>query len=240
MKINGYMVFDVESVGLHGEAFAAGWVTMGLDGKINSEGISGVSPHKCSGSMDGLQWVMANCVDLDSYCTQNGSDLVRMEFWSNWMHAKKLGYVLAADCAWPVEARFLIECVRDDFRMREWEGPYPLIDIASIILAHGDDPLQTFERVPNELPAHNPLNDARQSARILAKYLKLGGSMTRNEFAHLARTITIQDFQDGKRICVNSCTKEQLFDVFWIAAKQFGFETLEKEIPLDRPAETRE
>jgi hypothetical protein len=50
-------------------------------------------------------------------------------------------------------------------------GPYPLHDLASILLAHGRDPLAKNERLPEELPEHDPLNDARQSARLLHEVL---------------------------------------------------------------------
>jgi hypothetical protein len=40
------------------------------------------------------------------------------------------------------------------------------------ILALGRDPLATNERLPDELPAHNPLCDARQSARLLIEALR--------------------------------------------------------------------
>jgi len=68
-----------------------------------------------------------------------------------------------------VEARFLIQCIEDDHYAREWWGPYPLIDVASLRMAAGLDPLGTEERIEllGELPEHDPLADARQSARLL-------------------------------------------------------------------------
>ena len=55
---------------------------------------------------------------------------------------------------------------------REWQGPYPLHDLASVILALGGNALELTERLPDELPAHHPLMDARQSARQLVACLK--------------------------------------------------------------------
>ena len=62
--------------------------------------------------------------------------------------------------------------VDDDLERREWQGPYPLHDLASVLLALGADALAVAERRPNELPAHHPLMDARQSARQLVECLK--------------------------------------------------------------------
>ncbi len=93
--------------------------------------------------------------------------MVRAAFWRRWICWKEQGAVLAADCAWPVEARFLMACVEDSLLEREWQGPYPLIDIGSVLLAKELDPVATFSRLPDEVPIHNPLKDAIQSARIL-------------------------------------------------------------------------
>jgi hypothetical protein len=71
-----------------------------------------------------------------------------------------------------VEANFLSACVRLNHAEREWQGPYPLHDLASVLLALGADALAVTERLPDELPAHHPLMDARQSARQLVACFK--------------------------------------------------------------------
>src|SRR5205823_5852392 len=96
---------------------------------------------------------------------------VRDSFWNKWQQWKNQGALLVADCGWPVEARFLAACV-DDFPIsREWEGPYPFHDLASILFAHGKDPTAKYERKRDELPEHDPKADAEQSARILIELL---------------------------------------------------------------------
>ena len=75
---------------------------------------------------------------------------------------------MVADCPWPVEAKFLNACVRE-YGMA---GPYPLIDVGSVVLARGGDPTGPFDRLPNELPKHDPLADARQSARVFIEHLR--------------------------------------------------------------------
>jgi len=71
------------------------------------------------------------------------------------------------ECGWPVEANFLEACIRDYPKTRNWEGPYPMHEIATLMLAAGMDPMGTYERLPEELPAHEPLADVRLSARLL-------------------------------------------------------------------------
>jgi hypothetical protein len=173
-----YMVFDVESVGLHGEGFAVGWVF--VNGQEVSPGECRFcdSDHAVASSDESREWVGENVPNLEHYANIPGKRCrspreVRDKFWEAWEYAKGLGATLAADCLWPVEARFLIACIDDDLPTREWAGPYPFIDIASVRLAAGLDPLGTVDRLPDERPVHDPLADARQSARLLIEALAI-------------------------------------------------------------------
>lgn len=169
-----YFVFDVESIGLHGEGFAVGWVVVDSDtGKTIREGEANCDPRKAKGNMDGHGWVEENYPAPREY-THPSIRSVRAAFVSAWLGTKFDSETwMAADCPWPVEARFLAECV-DFGLLNESECPYPLIDIASMGLAVGVSPLGARGRWPNEQPPHDPLNDARQSARLLLEYLRLG------------------------------------------------------------------
>lgn len=87
--------------------------------------------------------------------------------------AKATGELLAADCAWPVEARFLAACVDALPDERRFAGPYPLMEISTWMMAAGQDPMKTHARLESELPQHNPLADARQSARLLMEAIEV-------------------------------------------------------------------
>jgi hypothetical protein len=163
------MVFDVESVGLHGEGFAYGYVVITEEGEEISSSVAGCDPRRALGRSGDLEWVLEN-VTSPHNC--DDPKQVRHFFWQAWDMHRGWGTLLAADCLWPVEARFLAECVSDDPVTRYWAGPYPFIDIASVRLAAGLDPLGTNERLLQEEPAHNPLADARQSARLLVEALR--------------------------------------------------------------------
>ena len=177
-----FMVFDCESVGLHGETYAVGWCLINRAGRLIAEWCDACDPAKAEGDDVGRDWLGANApMPAMGYNARSPYD-VRHEFWKAWRAAEEQGAVLVADCAWPVEARFLAACVDDHTLARGWEGPYPLHDLASIRLAAGLDPLGTEERLPDELPVHCPLADAKQSARLLVEALnrlcpaKEGGS----------------------------------------------------------------
>lgn len=165
-----FMVFDVESIGLHGEAYSVGWVVIDRSGKILEERCESCHPKSAIGKFDAHNWAIINA--LPDKCQHGTPAGIRIAFWSSWALWKEKGAWLASDCAWPVEARFLMDCVRDDFHMREWEGPYPLIDVASVMMASGMDPMGKHPRLENEEPQHNALCDARQSARLLIDAMK--------------------------------------------------------------------
>lgn len=169
MKHELFFVFDCESVGLHGETFAVGYVVVDRDGDERDKGLY-VADWRLAGqnaTAESILWIKENIPVME--VTHRDLDIIREQFWFRWLYWKERGAVMAADVPWPVEARYLLTCVGAS---NPFAGPYPLIDIASVVLATGGNPLEALPRNPNELPAHNPLNDARQSARILIEHLK--------------------------------------------------------------------
>lgn len=168
-----FAVFDVESVGLHGEGFAVGGVVVDEQGNELTRLYAACHPVMASGADSDRKWLDNNLPPL-TYLKHTPIE-VRSEFWKWWLEARSQGALLAAECPWPVEARFLDDCIDDRSSVlkpgareeRLIEAPYPLIDVASVRLAAGLDPLSTEPRLERELPKHDPLADARQSARLL-------------------------------------------------------------------------
>lgn len=163
-----FMVFDVESIGLHGEGFAYGFVVVKSDGTLVAEGSAACPTEIAAGGAEGRIWVKENCPGLAVTCPTPAE--LRRLFWHYWLEWKAQGAVLVADCQWPVEARFLIACIDDKPAERGWSGPYPMHELASFMVAAGMDPHATYDRLPDE-PIHDPLGDARQSARLLMSAL---------------------------------------------------------------------
>lgn len=170
MKQDLFMVFDVESIGLHGEGFAVAWVVVNLDGERLDEGCLACNPAQCAGTDESRLWVSENVPPLE--CTSPTRHHLLNTFWFAWRYWADKGAVLVADCAWPVETNFMSACVRQNCVEREWQGPYPLHDLASVLLALDRDPLAINERQADELPTHHPLMDSRQSARLLIQALQ--------------------------------------------------------------------
>lgn len=159
-----YFVFDVESIGLHGEGYAVGFVVVDTEGNELDSGRYACDPIVARGLHDDYKWVQENIKPIE--ITHDSPWLVRAAFWRKWLEWKESGAVMVADCQWPVEARFVAACVDDHPVQRAWSGPYPFHDVATALLMNGEDPLATRERLAREFPAHDPLADARQSSRI--------------------------------------------------------------------------
>jgi hypothetical protein len=176
-----WMVFDVESIGLHGEGYAVAWVVIDRTGQELEARRESCPTDAASGYDSGRNWVRNNCPPLPP--TQMTPAQIRQEFWAAWTRWKARGAMLIADCGWPVEARFLAACV-DDVRpvqrggramaegTRDFGGPYPLHELASVMVGAGMNSWERPRRLPEELPEHDPLADARYSARLLALALR--------------------------------------------------------------------
>ena len=168
-----YLVLDCESVGLHGETYAYGYVLITEAGETLETGYGGCLSILAEGSAEDREWIEENIDPNLPEPTAKSPFEVRSSFWNIWAKHKNNGVRLAADCPWPVEAKFLLDCIRDNPPSRSLDGPYPLIDVSSVLLASGKDPLGDFDRKEDEMPIHNPVADAKQSARLFVEALDL-------------------------------------------------------------------
>lgn len=167
-----FFVFDVESVGLHGDAFAVAGGIYDIECKALHEFCFSVNRDTVNGADSDRKWVNENVPVLG--ITHYSAFDLREVFWKEAMEAKARpgGVFFAAECAFPVEARFVAKCIDDDPEGRRWAWPFPFHEIGSLLLAANIDPVAHYERLPGESPAHNPLCDVRQSARLLMQAMK--------------------------------------------------------------------
>ena len=177
-----FLVFDVESVGLYGDGFAVGWVMIDLNGKEHESGlfVSDWRKAKAFNQKGAIEWVEANLPPME--ITHQNRESLCFDFFNvlqRWLlngrersHPKVCS--IWADWGYPVETNFLRRCRAAAYWMIEddpsWLMPAPLHEIATICLAADINP-DDFPRLPDELPQHNPMNDARHSARLLVKAL---------------------------------------------------------------------
>jgi len=164
-----FLCFDAESDGLYGDIFAIGAVV--IDGDKEIDNFNGFS--QISNVTD--KWVIQNVLpfikDMKEYDTRYE---LRQKFWEFYMEYKE-DCLIVADCPYPVEYNLLKQCVEDNYDDRKWLGPYPIIDVASVLFSKGIDPLkERIEIIGKERTIkHNPLEDARISARVLIDILRL-------------------------------------------------------------------
>lgn len=162
--VSSFFVFDVESIGLHGEGFAVAGGVYLPSGAVQWEFSLCCPESEAEGLQENRDWVKRNVPVME--ITNRDPSSLRLSFWNTWEKARSEGAEMAAECLWPVEARFLQDCIRDDAQ-RLIKAPYPIHEIASIMLLAGMNPMATYKRTPSEMPRHNPLADSRQSARLL-------------------------------------------------------------------------
>jgi hypothetical protein len=163
--------FDIESNGLHGEAFAVGAVLMRSDGTIHDEFVG-----RCPvvGELD--PWVRDNVLPPMTGIpeTQGDGRSLRDAFWHWYTTSKPHADIVLANNPYPVEARFLIACQEDLPAKRQLEHPFPLIDLASLLLGVGVRTRDEREKFAREAIAkasadaadlsHNPRWDAWATA----------------------------------------------------------------------------
>ncbi len=178
-----YFVMDAESYGLYGQVFS--WACVVFEnGKEIFSCYHTMPPRLARRIPSDEEWIEKNVVRVMDHLPQsqhvvqhdNYAELMD-SFLGVWLKWQKQA-TLVADCPFPVESSFIRDCIDfaklvDPERAKDISF-YPVIDVASVRLGVGLDPMETVERRPDELPVHHPLADARQSARLLMQALAVG------------------------------------------------------------------
>lgn len=171
---------DAETNGLHGEAFAVGAVLIKLDGTVLEEYLA-----RCpiDGEVD--SWVRENVIPPMKSVAQTHESVkaMRDDFWQWYKQAKEQADYVLVDNGYPVEARFLIKCQEDNLDERYWEHPFPLLELASLLIQVGIKPLAVrhqlvADQIGEEILQHSPRWDAWVSALAAIKALKLSGRLS--------------------------------------------------------------
>lgn len=189
--MKNYFSFDTESAGLFGPPFAVGWVVVDKHGAELEEGYL-ACPLTTTAPANDLRWVQEHVLPtlpifqnegLPSYANCENLLTLMDRFWGAWLEAKQKyeNLTMVTDCPFPVEAAFLLGvAVRQKLTVNT--SPYPILDVASVLFTADRDPLGAGERKESEHPPHNPVNDARQSVRLLVETLN---ALRYRDAAHL-------------------------------------------------------
>ena len=165
---------DAETNGLTGRAFCVAMTLSDHTGELDT------FVRRCRiGDVVTNPWVAENVLpaiaDVPENCPGGYPQMLAdifstIEAW----HEQGTDTAMIAHVAWPVEARLLLDVYSGE---RVWNGPYPLIDVASVLLAKGHDPLSVDDYLAEhgiaapEGSPHHPLYDARAAERCFRHLL---------------------------------------------------------------------
>jgi hypothetical protein len=157
-------VLDVESMGLYGDAFSYGIVIGDSNGNVIEEiykySEANYKYAKRVGKKKDVDWIEVN---VTPHLGESNSEELTRDFIYDWIDLNKRypNIKLFADVPFPVETNFitLARFIIND----------AILDVTSFRLARNLP--DYYERLENELPIHNALNDARQSYRGLVQVI---------------------------------------------------------------------
>lgn len=159
--------FDAETNGLYGEAFCLAAVVIDEAG---NEVANFVGRCPIAGAVDG--WVAENVLpNLEAIEVTHADYGSLLEGFYAFYKEHKVDATVIAHMAHPVETKVLRDLVEVDLGGRMWDGPYPLIDVAGVLLAKGFNPtsVDTYNTghgvtVPFDGATHHPLYDSWAAA----------------------------------------------------------------------------
>ncbi len=188
-------VFDVESMGLYGEAFAVGWVVDDyFEGEIDSGYIS-MPTDGLIAAYGERKWLEENIfpnlpaptiteADIAEFKEANPklkfqelsdyySYVLRSQFWKILQKWLDKGALIWVDCGFPIETNFLNLCIADNIIRSDFTYIFYFInDLVTLMFLTGKNPNLSYERLESEKPVYHPTKDARQSARLIRQCLE--------------------------------------------------------------------
>lgn len=169
-------ILDAEVDGLYGDIFSIGALvadreTFKIEDSFNVTSRPAMQAVK-------EPFVLENVIppilkDSTMQVIEGGSDILLEQFWAFYLKHKK-DCLIIADFGTPVEAKVFYECIKARPE-RTFEGPYPLHELATILLVNNMDPditRSTFFEDPSLI--HSPYWDAMGTLNILKKIYPSG------------------------------------------------------------------
>lgn len=161
--------FDLETNNLHGEPFAIGAIVIDGHGVVHDSFTA-----RCPIKEEVDPWVQINVLPVikDMAQTHGSYEDMREAFWRWYLSAEEASdYVLVSN-GYPVEYRFLLDCQEANIEERYWQHPFPILDLASILIANGQEStaykseLRKKVRKDQSFNQHHPFDDAKLAALI--------------------------------------------------------------------------
>lgn len=161
---------DAESDGLYGGILSVAALVTNEENRELEHFYGAVDPARCRVT---VPWVRENVVTYlaEAEAFYDSETALLTAFWAFWSRHREQAECIA-DVGYPVEAGLFTRCVALDPKTRYYQGPYPLLDLATLLRARGIDPLReraSLCQVP--LTAHNAMNDVRMTAELWHRYI---------------------------------------------------------------------
>ncbi|HFI0468329.1 TPA: hypothetical protein ACGOYW_001750 [Streptococcus suis] len=159
-------IIDAETDGLYGPLLTIAVLVTNSKGEVLESFYGGLPAHIAVASDP---WVVDNVLPfISEYQAFDSEEALLEKVWSLWSDHRE-DSLCFADVPHPIESRIFSKMVTDHQEERYYQGPFPLIDIASILLGKGYSPLVDRESLVRDFQGHrhNALDDVRLSNHLL-------------------------------------------------------------------------
>lgn len=159
-------ILDVESDGLWGKGFCVSAIVI----HIATGDIIEIFTQMIDNPNIENKWVLENVMPyLSDIKTVTNLFTLQENFWSLWDKYRKHS-ITFADSGQPVESNWFKSCVLNDMENREYLAPFPLHEVASVVLVSGIGKVNRIEYSHlGDVYRHNPFYDSLASAITLIK-----------------------------------------------------------------------
>lgn len=161
---------DMETDGLYGSVLSVAMIATDWSGNELEKVYYGIKKEKIHVTSE---WVKENVLPrMGKYEEYDNEQELLSKVWQFWLKYEKDAYMIG-DVCFPVEAGFLTKCVKQNVDEYMFKAPFPLLDISSMLLAKGYDPLVERKTLcqGTETNEHNALYDAGMSVEIWKKLI---------------------------------------------------------------------
>lgn len=159
-------IIDAETDGLYGSLLTIAVLVTDSKGKVLESFYGGLPTHIAVASDP---WVVDNVLPfISEYQAFDSEEALLETVWSLWV-AHREDSICFADVPHPIESRIFSKMVTSHPIERTFQGPFPLIDIASLLMGRGYSPLIDRESLASNFQGHrhNALDDVHLSNHLL-------------------------------------------------------------------------
>lgn len=161
-----YLFFvDAETDGLYGSFLSVAVIVTDCECRELERHYWGIAPQNLPVHN---QWVIENVLPVMGEYEECWNEAELLEnVWQIWEKYYDNAYAVA-DVCFPVETRLFETCIRQNLGERMYKGPFPFLDLSSLLYAKGENPLVEYEKLLGEEVGakHNALTDVEMLLRI--------------------------------------------------------------------------